>query len=211
MTGIDTVAWKLAVDDQRASFRAQVRTELALRGAVLLFVGRLEPIKGLAELLSALSALAAIPDMPPWSMLCVGSGPSSKKVVQWAAAHPEITVVLTGFVQPEALPRYYAAADVFVLPSLEEPWGLVCLEALVAGLPQVTSSMAGSAPDLITSREIGDIIDPRDTQVFAERLANRIRQAPVIVSDGARGCGHYVVASCRRDSGHSRDTPLPRR
>ena len=80
------------------------------------------------------------------------------------------------------LPKYYAAADIFVLPSLEDVWGLVCLEALVAGLPQVTSSMVGAASDLVTSSDIGDIIDPRDAQAFAQRLAGRIRRTPTPVS-----------------------------
>jgi glycosyltransferase involved in cell wall biosynthesis len=186
MTGIDTAFWKKAVDREREVNRVQIRNKLKLQGAVVLFVGRLDPIKGVSELLAALTAIAADPDIPQWSLLCVGAGPSSKDVAQWAATYPDVAVALTGFVQPEALPMYYAAADVFVLPSLAEPWGLVCLEALVAGLPQVTSSTAGAAPDLVTSSEIGDIVDPRDTERFAERLAERIHQAPVLVSERTR-------------------------
>lgn len=87
----------------------------------------------------------------------------------------------TGFVQPASLPRFYAAADIFVLASLEDPWGAVCMEALVAGLPQVTSSKVGSALDLVTSLDIGDIVDPHDAQSFARRLADRIREAPTLV------------------------------
>ena len=186
MTGIDTVSWRNAVDRQRRSARAQVRTEHELEGAVLLFVGRLEPIKGVHELLAALTVLTTISDLPRWSVLFVGAGPSSADVERWAAANPEVPVAQTGFVQPDFLPTYYAAADIFVLPSLEDLWPLVCLEALVAGLPQVTSSMVGAAPDLISSSDIGDIVDPRAVQVFAQRLAWRIQRAPTLVSDASR-------------------------
>jgi glycosyltransferase involved in cell wall biosynthesis len=186
MTAIDTAFWRNAVDHERVSCRALVRDELALRGAVLLFVGRLDRRKGVPELLAALTVLADISDLPSWSIVFVGSGPMGSDVDDWAQAHPEIQVVQTGFVQPTSLPRYYAAADIFTLGSLEDPWGAVCLEALVAGLPQVTSAMVGSAPDLIVSSDIGDIVDPRDPKTFALRLASRIREAPTLVPDNFR-------------------------
>ncbi len=174
------------MDARRASTRAGLRADLALRGAVLLFVGRLDARKGVSQLLDALTALADLRDVPPWSALFVGSGPLSPAVDGWALAHPEIPLVRTGFVQPGCLPMYYAAADIFVLASLQDPWGVVCLEALVAGLPQVTSMMVGAAADVVVSSEIGDIIDPRDPHGFALRLARRIRQAPSLVPESAR-------------------------
>jgi len=186
MTAIDTEWWRSAVDYQRAITRADVRHELALRGAVLLFVGRLDHRKGVPEMLEALTVLSCMSDIPTWSLLCVGSGPLGPQVNRWAVDHPEVPVARTGFVQPAGLPKYYAAADISVLPSLVDPWGFVCLEALVAGLPQVTSSMVGSAPDLVVSRDIGDIADPRDPQSFALCLAARIRQAPIVVPDELR-------------------------
>ena len=186
MTAIDTGFWRRAVDDQRSSVRAKVREELALQGAVMLFVGSLDSRKGVPELLEALTALARMPEVPSWSMLFVGSGPLAPDVDRWAIAHPEVTVVRTGFVQPASMPKYYAAADIFVLASLQDPWGAVCLEALVAGVPQVTSSRVGAALDVVVSSEIGDVIDPSDPAGFALRLACRIRQAPTLVPDSAR-------------------------
>ena len=186
MTAIDTVSWRSAVDSQRASSRGDLRDELALQGAVLLFVGGLDRRKGVPELLAALTELAEIPDIPSWSVLLVGSGPLGSDVDRWAGAHPQVRVVRTGFVQPANVPKYYAAADVFVLASLEDPWGAVCLEALVGGLPQVTSSLVGSSSDLVVSSDIGDIIDPRDPHAFALRLASRIREAPTLVPEVAR-------------------------
>ena len=186
MTGIDTVNWKESVDAQRGSARAQVRAEHSLDGAVLLFVGRLEPIKGVREMLAALTALTELPDLRSWSVLFVGAGPCGKDIERWAAANPEISVAQTGFVQAASLPQYFAAADIFVLPSLEDLWPLVSLEAIVAGLPQVTSSMVGSAPDLLASNDLGEIIDPRDVKAFSRCLARHINQAPSLVSESSR-------------------------
>ena len=64
--------------------------------------------------------------------------------------------------QPPELAKYYAAADLFAMPSLIDRWSLVCLDALVAGIPQVTSLLNGGAADLVTSSEIGAVVDPRD-------------------------------------------------
>ena len=186
MTGIDTSPLAEAVDYERTTLRAATRADLTLHGAVVLFVGRLDHRKGIPELLAGLAVLAELPDVPPWSVLFVGSGPLDNEVDHWSAAHPAIRVVRTGFVQPSNVSKYYAAADVFVLASLGDPWPLVTLEALVAGLPQVTSWMVGSASDLIVSDEIGDIVDPTDARAFALHLANRIRRAPVLVSDDTR-------------------------
>ncbi len=186
MTGTDTVRWRTDVDHQLETTRRQVRAEHGLHGAVLLFVGRLTPLKGVPEMLSALSALHSLPDVPPWSVLFVGEGPSRDAINQWAAAHPVVPIALAGFVQPADLAHYFAAADVFVMPSLEDVWGLVCLEALVAGLPQLTSGVVGAAPDLITSRDIGEVVDAYAPEAFARSLADRVREAPQRVSDEAR-------------------------
>ena len=160
IVGIETARWESAVENELATTRALVRSGYGLRGAVLLFVGRLTPLKGVPELLGALSALSARPDVPLWSVIFVGEGPSRDIIQVWADAHPEVPVVLTGFVQPADLAQHYAAADIFVMPSLQDVWGFVCLEALVSGLPQLTSFLVGGAPDLITSERIGEIIDP---------------------------------------------------
>jgi glycosyltransferase involved in cell wall biosynthesis len=186
MTGIDTTRWSADVDEARDARRAVVRAQLGLSGVVLLFVGSLSKRKGLQDLLSALTLLADDPTLPEWSALFVGSGRLSTEVDKWANAHPNVPVASPGFVQPSGLADYFAAADLFVMPSLEDVWGMVCLEALVAGLPQVTSSLAGAASALITSPEIGSVVDPRDTRALSRHLAERIRSGPARVPEALR-------------------------
>jgi glycosyltransferase involved in cell wall biosynthesis len=185
MTGTDTAYWRREVDREHAS-RAATRERLGLRGAVILFTGRLQPLKGVRELLAALSLLTDEAELPAWSVLFVGAGPLDREIETWARAHPDVPVASVGFVQPEDLAQYYAAADVFAMPSLDDVWGLVCLEALVAGLPQVTSSLAGAAPDLVTSNEIGSVVDPRDLRALADALADRLSMSPTRVPEPLR-------------------------
>ncbi len=58
-------------------------------------------------------------------------------------------VNLVGFINQTELPTYYAAADVFVLPSHYETWGLVLNEAMACGLPGIVSDTCGAIQDMI--------------------------------------------------------------
>ncbi|MGO9874301.1 MAG: glycosyltransferase family 4 protein [Acidimicrobiia bacterium] len=186
MTGVDTTRWRRGVDHERDTTRTALREQLGLRGVVLLFVGRLTALKGVRDLLAALTLLADDRDLPAWSALFVGSGSLTHEVADWARRHPAVHVAMTGFVQPRDLAQYYAAADLFVMPSLIDRWSLVCLEAVAAGLPQVTSSLAGAAVDLVTSSEIGVVVDPRDAISLAGHLGQRIWLGPQRVPEAYR-------------------------
>ena len=79
---------------------------------------------------------------------------------------------------------YYAQADVFVMPSFTEVWGLVVNEALAAGLLVLSSKYAGATPDLITQAPtfVGlsiDPGDPRDIQRAMEQVIARFRNGSV--------------------------------
>jgi len=165
MTGIDTADWKSEVARWRER-RDDVRAELGLHGRVVLFSGSLSPRKGIAQMLEAIGKAAAAPDVPPFSMLILGDGEDRKGLESWKAAHPQITVVSPGFVQHPELPRYFAAADWAVLPTLDDNWPLATLETLVAGLPQLFSVYNGATADLCHA-DTGLSFDPLDPEGFA--------------------------------------------
>ena len=75
-----------------------------------------------------------------------------------------------GFVEGEALRKLYRASDVFVLPTREDCFGLVILEAMCASLPVISSKYADGARDLLAEGENGYMVDPEDTKAFAKTI-----------------------------------------
>lgn len=136
---------------------ARRRLGLAPRGRRLLFVGRLDPMKGLERLLDALALLD-----PPTPDLAVvgGDGAASDARQRLASAIGDrglhARVDLVGRIPPEKLRFHYSAADAVVVPSVYESFGLVLLEALACGTP-VVATPVGAAPGLITSPEAGRV------------------------------------------------------
>jgi glycosyltransferase involved in cell wall biosynthesis len=117
-----------------------------------LYVGRLSPEKNLAFLLRVF----AMPSMAGFHLTLVGDGPERDSLCTKAGSN----VSFVGHVPNGDIQRIYASHDVFILPSLSEPWGLVIEEALYYGLPVLASSKVGSVEDLIESYCAGVAFDP---------------------------------------------------
>ncbi len=134
---------------------------------LMLYVGQLIKRKGILQVLKALSKLHEL-DI---GLLIVGSGPQ-EELKQFCQNQGLENVYFEGFQQQDALPKYYALADVLILPSFEEVWGLVVNEALASGLYVLCSDRAGAAYDLIKEGWNGALFNPSNV----EELANLIRQ-----------------------------------
>jgi glycosyltransferase involved in cell wall biosynthesis len=109
-----------------------------------------------------------------WDLVLCGGGPTAaamdEAVADSGCAH---AIHRPGFLQVDALPRWYAHAGAFVLPSLSEPWGLVVNEAAASGLPLLVSTHAGCAPTLVPEPEgtTGSQFDPLDVEEMTTKLA----------------------------------------
>lgn len=134
----------------------------------LLGVGRLSHYKGHAVLLEAMVRT------PGSSLVLVGEGEESARLRALAARlQIEDRIRFVGAVDDSALQALYAAADLFVLPSLDrsEAFGLVLLEAMRAGLAIVASDIPGSGVgQVIEDEESGILVPPRDSQALALAL-----------------------------------------
>ncbi len=117
-----------------------------------LYVGRLSSEKNLPFLLRVF----ALPEMSGFQLTLAGDGND------YAALKAEASrnVLFLGHVPNEEIQEVYASHDVFILPSLSEPWGLVVEEALYYGLPVLVSSKVGSAEDLVLAYGAGLTFDP---------------------------------------------------
>jgi len=107
-----------------------------------LFVGRYIHRKGLDLLVDAYAMYREQVD-DPWPLLCAGSG------AQEALLDGQDGIQNRGFVQPDELPSLMEAAGALVLPSREEPWGVVVAEAAAAGRPLICSEACGAAVHLL--------------------------------------------------------------
>jgi D-inositol-3-phosphate glycosyltransferase len=153
---------------------------------VLLFAGRIQPLKGLTV---AVAALAELSDAHPDAALVVVGGPSGTEgEAELTAARSLITALgLTDrvrFVPPQPhhlLSTYYRAADVCVVPSRSESFGLVALEAAACGTPVVAAAVGGLLT-LVEDGVTGFLIDNRDPAEYANAI-NEILDRPAI-ADG---------------------------
>ena len=138
---------------------------------VLLYVGRIEPLKGLDILIGAVALLENVAD----TRLLVVGGKLGQDAeldrLRYMAAQLGIgdMVTFAGSVPQTELPSYYSAADVFVLPSYHESFGLVALEAMACGTPVVVSRVGG-LNTFVKNGETGYLIPWHCPEPFAQRL-----------------------------------------
>ena len=155
-------------------FGAATRTRGA--GPVrLLAVGRLAPEKGIDTLLRAADGL-------PVEIQIAGSGPEEASLRRLAGPNVEFL----GQVERDALPSLYANADVVVMPSRSDPWGMVLNEAALAGRPLVSTDAAGAAHELIEDGVNGFRLQAGDVAELREALRRLVEDEAFRTTAGAR-------------------------
>jgi glycosyltransferase involved in cell wall biosynthesis len=151
----------------------------------LLCVATLIPRKGHDLLLDALAALAA----SRWRLTCVGSLTRSPQTVERVRARMqrlglEAQVTLTGEVDAATLTQFYSNADLLVLPSRVEGYGMAVAEALAHGLP-VLSTQVGAIPDLLGTGA-GLLVAPGNADLLRAAL-QRVLDEPALLESLALG------------------------
>jgi len=148
-----------------------VKQELGFNGAKnILFVGRIEPLKGIDKLLMAMTYLKG-----KAKLLVIGGDENSHHEIerlQQLSRELEIEglVAFLGRVKHEEMPRFYNAADVCVIPSYYESFGLVALESLACGTPVVATDVGG-ARSIIRQDETGYVVEDNIPHHLAEKIA----------------------------------------
>ncbi len=132
----------------------ELRHELRLEAGrpIILFASKLQTRKHCDHLVEAYRLfLAGLPATAPVPYLViVGDGEERSNLEAQAARHSLKDVRFAGFRNQSELPRFFQLADVFVLPSRHEPWGLIVNESMASGCPVIVSSDVGSHADLVT-------------------------------------------------------------
>jgi len=149
---------------------SRVKEKYQLNDFTLLFVGRLVEEKGILYFLEALSLFKQ--SGRAGKALIVGTGPVDVELKEYIAKHNLLDVVeMVGWVNQDELPDFYAAADVFVGPSLREAQGIVFIEALAAGVPVVTSDYGGMK-DFVRNGENGFLVKRRNEKELFQVLVH---------------------------------------
>jgi glycosyltransferase involved in cell wall biosynthesis len=161
------------------------RSQMGLQDAhVVLSVGQLVPRKNHRGLLEGFSRLQN--RLGHAALVIVGEGPLRSELERLASDRRLRRVIFTGHVQPDELPLYYAAADLFVDLTLRDHWSQVVGEAMAAGLPALVSS-ADHASELIEDGVSGFVVDPADVEgvsSLAFRLFTGGREAKSVGAAG---------------------------
>jgi glycosyltransferase involved in cell wall biosynthesis len=165
-------------------------------GALLvLTVSVLRQGKGLEVLIDAAGRVSIGSPAPEVRVVVVGDGPAAGALRERAAAG-EGRVLFTGFRSDVA--RLLAAADLFVLPTLDDAFPTVLLEAMAAGLPVIASD-TGGVPEIVSARgqgrargrestgETGRLVPPGDRAALATAIAELLADAPRRLALGEAG------------------------
>ena len=162
----------------RLTSKTQARTKLKLdsREKVILYVGRFDERKGIETLVRAF-ALLKERDLKNIKLMIVGGSSANmpdgaergriENIVNELGLKD--STIFVGRIGHDVLPLYYTAADVCVIPSHYEPFGLVAIEAMACGVPVVASNVGGLKFTIIPE-ETGLLVEPKDVEAFAEGI-----------------------------------------
>ncbi len=166
--GIDLAEWTTTADDVAAA-----RAAYAGDGPMVLYAGRLEWEKGVQTLVEAVPRLRR--RFPGLRLVVVGRG-SQQEALEALARRLRVSrsVLFTGWLTEAGLRAVAAAADVAVVPSVYEPFGLVALEAAALGTPLVASDTGGLA-EIVVNGETGLTFPALDAAALADAVTGMLR------------------------------------
>ncbi len=163
------------------------------QGNQLTAVGRLTPQKGFPLLIRAFAKIAG--DFPSWNLVIWGEGderPKLEAMIEEAGLSDRVS--LPGVTNAPG--AWVETADLFVLSSVYEGWGIVIVEAMAAGVPVVSFDCPFGPREVIRDRENGLLVPDGDVDALAETLAEAIRDPELrarLSEQGARDAKRYAV------------------
>jgi D-inositol-3-phosphate glycosyltransferase len=163
---------------------------------MVLFVGRIEPLKGIDTLITAMSCLNL---KGPVHLAIIGGEPKAKDMTAEMARLQKLcddlamghTVVFLGKRGQDTLPYYYSAAEALVMPSLYESFGMVALEGMACGTPVIASEVGGLGY-LVQNGQTGFTVPDSDPQALCEKLSLLLNDASLRETMGLRAASYAL-------------------
>lgn len=146
---------------------------------VMLFVGRIDPLKGIDRLLESIPLIKGHDNL---HLIVIGGDAGSKEEIeklhnQAVSLGIDDKVTFRGIIKQEVLPYYYSASDVCVVPSYYESFGLVPLEALACGTPVVATDV-GDLKNIIRQGDTGYVIRDNSPEAIANAVSLVLESVP---------------------------------
>jgi D-inositol-3-phosphate glycosyltransferase len=169
----------------------------------LLFVGRIEPLKGLPNLICALDLIRKSNDPVSncYCLVVIGGDPDassdtmSEEMARVKTLCKELEVddlvVFLGKKSQETLPYYYSAADVLIMPSYYESFGMVALEAMACGTP-VIASQVGGLPFLVKNGVTGFVVPGGSPEALVDPLLALMTQPELRAKMGKQAANYAL-------------------
>jgi len=161
------------------------KINLPLDKKIVLFLSAIREKKAPDLLIKAMQKV--IKEIPNAYLVMAGKGRMESKIIQLArelAINDLIT--FPGFVRESKKPLYFKAADVFVLPSYDEIFGIVNLEAMACGTP-VVATRVGGIPEIVKDGKNGLLVPPKDPDALADAIIYLLENEDVRRGMGERG------------------------
>ncbi len=188
---VDNAYFRMRSEEARAR-QAELLKELGLEAGrpVILFASKLQARKRCADLVAAYANLVKAGrgngGLLPY-LLIVGDGEERTRLEEQVREEGLEGVRFPGFRNQSELPRFFDLADVFVLPSEHEPWGLIVNEVMNAGCAVIVSDDAGCQPDLITDGVEGCVFPVGDVRGLTNALGRVLGSPETAREMGQRG------------------------
>ncbi len=193
--GVPSEATRTLLNGADLAAFSRHRSRDALRSAfgfaddapVVIAAGRIDPSKGHIALLDAFARV--IRDVPRARLLVCGTSTTRdgyEKTVASHAARVGVSQHVSFAGSRKDLPELFAGADVMCLPTEGEPFGLVFLEAMAAGLPTV-AYRSGGVPEIVEDGKTGFLVDVGDISGLADRLTQLLRERSLAAQLGEAG------------------------
>lgn len=169
--GIDLEAFERPLRTFSTQHRERVREELFHASSeefVILSIAELHPRKGLKYLIEAYAEIEQ--KEPKTKLVIVGDGPERKTLEKLIKKLKlENKVLLPG--KQENISQILKSAQLFVLPSVKEAFGLVVLEAMAAQIP-IVATRVGGIPEIVENTKSGELVEPANYRALAEKIMN---------------------------------------
>ena len=187
---------------QAAPSREDLRRALKLKPGlpVFLFASKLQSRKRCIDLVDAFLQLTASSSIDPAAyLLIVGDGEERASIEQRTRQSGTTNIRMLGFKNQSELPRLFDLCDVFVLPSIHEPWGLIVNEVMNAARAIVVSDQVGCAPDLVRDGRNGFVFPAQNVDALTRALRHFLEDPSLAPKMGRIAAETITAQSFQQD------------